>query len=75
MASFDEFLEFLPYIIPLVLLQLTLMIVALVDLIRREKTRGPKWVWTLVIIFGELIGPIIYFIFGREDSVNDSNSD
>ncbi len=67
-ASFDEFLEFLPYIIPLVLLQLTLMIVALVDLIRREKTRGPKWIWAIVIILGELIGPIIYFIFGREES-------
>jgi hypothetical protein len=66
-TPFNKFLEFLPYIIPLVLLQLTLMIVALVDLIRREKTKGPKWVWALVIILGELIGPIIYFIFGRED--------
>jgi hypothetical protein len=66
-TPFDKFLELLPFIIPLVLLQLTLMIVALVDLVRREKTRGPKWVWTLVIIFGELIGPIIYLIFGRED--------
>jgi hypothetical protein len=66
-TSFDKFLEFLPYIIPLVLLQLTLMIVALVDLIRREKTNGPKWLWVLIIIMGELIGPIIYFIFGRKD--------
>jgi hypothetical protein len=66
-TPFDKFLEFLPYIIPLVLLQLTLMIVALLDLIRREKTKGPKWVWALVIILGELIGPIIYFIFGRQD--------
>jgi len=66
-TPFDRLLEFLPYIIPLVLLQLTLMIVALVDLIRRENPRGPKWVWALVIIFGELIGPIIYFIFGREE--------
>jgi hypothetical protein len=44
------------------------MVVALVDLIRREKTRWlPKWGWALVIILGELIGPIIYFIFGREE--------
>jgi hypothetical protein len=66
-ASFEKFSEFLPFIIPLVLLQLTLMIVALVDLIRREKTHGPKWVWVLVIILGEIIGPVIYLIFGRKD--------
>ncbi len=66
-ASFEEFSEFLPFIIPLVLLQLTLMIVALVDLIRREKTHGPKWIWALVIILGEIIGPVIYLIFGRKD--------
>jgi hypothetical protein len=66
-ASLENFSEFLPFIIPLVLLQLTLMIVALVDLIRREKTKGPKWMWVLIIIFGELIGPIIYLIFGRKD--------
>jgi Phospholipase_D-nuclease N-terminal len=64
----DQITELLPFIIPLVLLQLTLMIVALVDLIRREKTRGlPKWAWALVIVLGELIGPIVYFIFGREE--------
>jgi hypothetical protein len=67
-TPFESFLEFLPYIIPLVLLQLTLMIVAMVDLIRREKTRYlPKWAWAIIIILGELIGPIIYFILGRED--------
>ncbi|OGO61569.1 MAG: hypothetical protein A2032_04925 [Chloroflexi bacterium RBG_19FT_COMBO_49_13] len=67
-ASFEKLTEFLPYIIPLVLLQLTLMIVALVDLVHREKTRWfPKWIWALVIILGELIGPIIYLIFGREE--------
>jgi hypothetical protein len=67
-TSFEKIMELLPFIIPLVLLQLTLMIVALVDLSRREKTRGlPKWAWALVIILGELIGPIVYFIFGREE--------
>jgi len=63
----EKFLQLLPYLIPIVLLQLVLMIVALVDLSHREKTRGPKWVWALVIIFGELLGPIVYFIFGREE--------
>jgi hypothetical protein len=59
-----------PYIlllIPLILIQLALMATALLDLRRREKTRGPKWMWILIIVFGELIGPIIYFVAGRLD--------
>jgi hypothetical protein len=63
----ERVIQLLPYIIPIVLLQLILMIVALVDLIRREKTRGPKWLWAIVIVLGELIGPIVYLIFGREE--------
>jgi hypothetical protein len=55
-------------IIPVILLQLTLMIIALVDLARREKTKGPKWLWALIIIFGELIGPIVYLLIGREET-------
>ena len=55
-------------LIPLILLQLGLMIFALVDLIKREKVKGGnKVVWALVIIFINLIGPIVYLIVGRED--------
>lgn len=66
-TPFERFLQFLPFIIPIVLLQLILMIVALVDLARRERTRGPKWLWAVIIILGELVGPIVYFIIGREE--------
>ncbi|WP_268238677.1 PLDc N-terminal domain-containing protein [Lentibacillus kapialis] len=31
------------------------------------KTNGPKWMWALIIIFINIIGPIIYFIFGRRN--------
>ncbi len=55
-------------IIPLVLIELGLMIFALVDLIKREKVKGGnKVIWALVIIFINLIGPILYLILGRED--------
>jgi hypothetical protein len=57
--------EVLPFLIPLVLLQIALMVVALVDLVRRERTRGPKWVWALVIVFVNLFGPVAYLLFGR----------
>ncbi len=66
-SPLETVIKFLPFIIPLVILQLILMIVALVDLAKRERTRGPKWFWALVIILGELIGPILYLVIGRED--------
>ena len=55
----------LPFIIPLVIIQLALAVYCLVDLSRRENTRGPKWLWAIIIILGELVGPIIYLLFGR----------
>jgi hypothetical protein len=49
------------------IIQLGLMVAALLDLVKREQTRGPKWMWVVIIIFVNLIGPIIYFLLGRED--------
>jgi hypothetical protein len=62
-----QFKQYIPLLIPVVLIQLGLLIAALVDLIRREQTRGPKWVWALVIILVNIIGPIIYFVAGRKE--------
>jgi hypothetical protein len=59
--------QYLPLLIPVVLIELALLIVALVDLIRREKAHGPKWAWVLVIILINFIGPIIYFVAGRRE--------
>ncbi|MFV2044900.1 MAG: PLD nuclease N-terminal domain-containing protein [Anaerolineales bacterium] len=59
--------QWLPMLIPILLLQLGLMIFALVDLVRREKTNGPKWVWALVIVLIGFIGPIVYLMIGREE--------
>ena len=58
----------LPLLIPIFLIQLALIIFALADLVRRENTRGPKWVWVLVILFVNMIGPIVYFLLGRDET-------
>ena len=52
-------------IIPIVLVQLGLMVYCLVDLSRREKTKGPKWMWVVLIVLGQLIGPVLYLVVGR----------
>lgn len=63
----DTLTELLPFLVPIVLLQIALMVIALVDLVRRERTRGPKWVWAVVIVFINIIGPVLYLLVGRED--------
>jgi phospholipase D-like protein len=54
---------------PLVVLQIGLAVLALRDLARPERrVRGPgKLVWGAIIVFGELLGPIVYFMFGRQE--------
>jgi len=55
-------------IIPLVLIELGLLGFALYDLIKREKVKGGnKWVWGVMIVVGNFIGPILYFVLGREE--------
>ncbi|KHE67501.1 Negative regulatory protein YxlE [Halobacillus sp. BBL2006] len=50
---------------PLFVIQLILMITALISLVKAEATNGPKWMWALIILLINTIGPIAYFIFGR----------
>ena len=64
---FDQIMKLLPLLIPLFIVQLGLMIFALIDLIKREKTKGPKWLWVIIVVFVNMIGPIIYFVAGREE--------
>ena len=59
--------QYLPLLIPLILVQLGLMIYCLLDLSRRERVKGPKWMWAIFIILGELIGPVVYLMVGREE--------
>ena len=54
----------------LIVVQLALQISALVSLVRTPAERitfgGRKWVWALIILLGEIIGPIVYFAAGRQ---------
>jgi hypothetical protein len=59
--------RYLPLLIPVALLELGLMVAALLDLVRRERTHGPKWMWILIVVVVNIIGPLLYFLVGRQD--------
>ena len=65
----NEILNGIPWgvIAPILVIQLLLVIIALVSCIRAEKTNGPKWLWILVILFINIIGPVLYFVIGRRN--------
>ena len=62
--------QIIALLIPIIVIQLGLMIAALVDLERDERRvrGGSKLVWVLVIVFVNILGPILYFVAGREES-------
>jgi nucleoside recognition membrane protein YjiH len=59
--------QVLPIVAPLFVIQLILMAVALVLCAKAEQTRGPKWMWVLIILLGNMFGSIAFFIFGRRN--------
>jgi hypothetical protein len=68
-ARYRGRVDWLLLIAPLLAIQLALIIVALRDLFRPERRvrGGAKWIWVLVIVFLELLGPLLYFTVGREE--------
>ena len=66
-SSITTLRQIIPYLIPVLLIQLILVVVALIDLSKQHATRGPRWVWALVILFINIIGPIVYFVVGRNE--------
>ena len=72
----DVLVEMLPFLIPLIIVELALLIFALVDLLKRtHMSNNARIIWALVIILVNLIGPIIYFIFGRKEYPVDGDQD
>jgi ABC-2 type transport system ATP-binding protein len=57
-------------VIPFVVIELGLMLYALYDLFQEDRrVRGDsKIMWALIIAFVSLLGPLVYFFVGRDDS-------
>ena len=64
----EKILEMLPLLLPLILLQLTLLGVALYHALTHNRYRvGSRPLWILLIVFVNFIGPILYFTLGKEE--------
>ncbi len=60
--------EILLLVLPILIIEIGLIIFALRDLLRPERrVRGDsKLMWGIIVVLFGFIGPIVYFIVGRE---------
>ena len=65
-----EMMEFLPFLIPLAIAEYGLFGYTLYHILTHSNyKRGNRVIWLVVTIaLMNFIGPIIYFVFGKEDS-------
>ena len=66
----DKITELLPFLIPLAIVEFALLGYTLYHILTHKTyKRGTRTLWLVVAIIGmEFIGPILYFLFGKEDN-------
>ena len=79
--STQEIINLVLLLSPIFLIQLALVIYALVDLVRKSQTRGPRWAWALALVLTCLAMPTgiivagVYLAWGRHpEAENDPDS-
>ncbi|MBR2292804.1 MAG: PLDc N-terminal domain-containing protein [Clostridia bacterium] len=67
----DKLMEFLPFLIPLILAELAVLGYTLFHIFTHSAyKRGSRALWVVlaIVLMNTFIGPILYFLFGKEDS-------
>ena len=61
--------DILPFLIPLAIAELILLAISLRHILTHKNyKRGSRGLWIAIVIIGmEFIGPILYFLLGKED--------
>jgi hypothetical protein len=59
-------IDIIKIIWPVIVIQFAVQIYAIIDIIRKKKTKNlSPAIWIIIVIFGELFGAIIYLLAGR----------
>ncbi len=65
----DNFIEYVPFLIPLIIAEFVLLGYTLYHILTHKYyKRGTRTLWLVIVIIGmNFVGPILYFILGKED--------
>lgn len=66
----DKIMEYLPFLIPIVIAQLMLLGYTLHHIFTHKTyKRGNRITWVVIaVLLMNFVGPILYFVLGKEDS-------
>lgn len=66
----DKIMEFLPFLIPLVIAEFALLGYTLHHILTHKNyKRGNRTLWLIItIVLMNYVGPIMYFLLGKEDA-------
>lgn len=65
-TNWQFFMDNLPLLLPLILLEFLLMITALIHVLKHPYYRfGNRILWVIIVVVIQIIGPVVYFAFGR----------
>jgi len=64
--SMEKLMEYLPFLVPILLVELILMVTALIHVLKHKNYRfGNRILWVILVVAVQIIGPILYFTVGR----------
>lgn len=59
--------ELLPFLIPLIIFQLLLMISALAMIVRQRRFKYlNRAAWVIIVVVFNIVGPVLYFVLERK---------
>ncbi|MEE1313768.1 MAG: PLDc N-terminal domain-containing protein [Lachnospiraceae bacterium] len=66
----NEIREFLPFLIPLIIVEMGLFAYTIHHILtHKHYKRGNRVLWIIIVIAGmNFVGPILYFALGKEDA-------
>jgi len=61
-------IDIIKLIWPVIVLQLGLQIYAIIDILKKKRTKNLSLpVWIIIILLGEIIGAVAYLLVGRSE--------
>jgi hypothetical protein len=64
----EEIMQYLPFLIPLAVIQMALLAASVVHILRHNNYRfGNRLMWILICVLVNVVGPVLYFAIGKGD--------